>query len=79
MIPSLPDPVMARVLCVSCWDKEGADGRRADARIVHVHGHKRPTIQHRQHCPCYDPTLKAEIQLHGLVTESQDWREALKP
>jgi len=44
-----------------------------------VVGHKRPCIQHRQHCPCYDPTLKAEIQLHGLHQEPTDWREALKP
>jgi len=73
------EPLTAPVLCVSCYEKANDKGEHFDARVVHVVGHKRPCIQHRQHCPCYDPTLKAEIQLHGLHQEPTDWREALKP
>ena len=73
MTYSLPFPAVASVICPTCGPLP------KDARVVHVVGHKRPCIQHRQHCPCYDPTLKAEIQLHGLHQEPTDWREALKP
>lgn len=68
-----PHPAVASCICSSCGPLP------SDARIVHVTGHKRPAIQHRQHCHLYDPALKAEIATAGLTLEAPDWREALKP
>lgn len=53
----LPDPVLAPHICRTCAERRNADGSPADARVVWIG--KRAVVQHRRHCPQYDPTIAA--------------------
>lgn len=54
-----PDPILAPHVCRTCAEKLNPNGTPADARIVWLG--KRAVVQHRQHCPQYDPALAALI------------------
>ena len=59
---AIPDPQVAPHICPTCAARRNPDGTPADARIMWVG--KRAVVQHRRHCPQYDPRLAALLAAH---------------